>query len=272
MAQVGSRRTRWGALSGIAMVVALAVAGCASNSATPAKVYITPAPGTAGTAGPGGLDTGGPTPTVDSIVVSSSAPDNSWSFTFKKPLVSGVSDALSTTINDAVSSKVNGFIQNFTGGKLPAVTSGSPPSTLEGDFTIALTSPSIVSFRFTFLTHLSGSAQLAFDCGSLSIWVYTGATISLADIFTDQNAALPTLSSQAHAALAASLGKSLTWSGSATSISFFDNWAITKAGLEFTWAQGKIAGSEAGSPSVTLPWSSIKSLIKTSGPAGQFVR
>ena len=269
MAQVGSRRTRWGALSGIAMVVALAVAGCASGSATPGESEVAPAPVTAG---PGGADTGGPTPTVDSIVISSSAPDNSWSVTFKKPLVSGVSDALATTINDAISAKVNGYIQDFTEGKRPEVTSGSPPSTLEGDFTIALTSPSIVSFRFTLVTHVSGGAPLVFDGGSISIWVYTGATISLTDIFTDQKAALPKLSSQAHAALAASLGKSLTWSGSATSISFFDNWAITKAGLEFTWAQGKIAGSEAGSPSVTLPWSSIKSLIKTSGPAGQFVR
>jgi hypothetical protein len=251
------------------MMAALVAAGCSSSSETPAKIFLTQPPQSEG---PGGPVSGGPTPVVDGIVVTSSAPDNSWTFTFKKPLVSGISDAVAATINDAIAAKVSAYIQDFTGGSLPAVASGAAPNTLEGDFSLALVSPSIISVRFSLLTSLSGAAHLVAGTGSINLWVYTGATISLSDIFTDQNAALPSISSKAHAALAASLGTSLTWSGPATSMSFFDSWVITKAGLEFTWAQGKIASGSAGSPSVTLAWSSIKSLIKGSGPAGQFIQ
>jgi hypothetical protein len=45
----------------------------------------------------------------------------------------------------------------------------------------------------------------------------------------------------------------------------------TPAGLEFTWAQGDIAGQSAGAPSVILPWASISSIIKPGGPAGGFL-
>ena len=47
---------------------------------------------------------------------------------------------------------------------------------------------------------------------------------------------------------------------------------MTTTGLEFTWAQGDIASSAAGKPSAVLPWSSLKSIINPSGPAGEFVR
>lgn len=263
MAQVGGRRARWGVLACMALTTALAAAGCGSSSATPAKTYITPPPGPA---------SGGPTPAIDGVVISSSAPDNSWTVTFMKPVVSGIPDAVAGKINDAITAKVGGYIQNFSGGTLPAVAAGGAPNTLQGDYTTGLASPSIISLRFSLLTTLSGSSHLTAESGSINFWVYTGATISLSDLFTDQNAALSTISNQAHTALAASLGSSLTWSGSASSLSFFDAWAMTKAGLEFTWAQGKIAGDSAGSPSVILAWSSIKSIINASGPAGEFVR
>jgi hypothetical protein len=261
MAKAVGRRP-WGALACVIAGASLVVAGCTSTSGTPAPVYS--APPVLDTAGIGA------TPTVDTIAITSSAPDNAWTVTFKKPVLGGVSDTALTKMNDAITAKVNGYIHAFNGENLPSVASGGSPSTLEGDFTMAMVSPSIVSMRFSILTNVSGSGKLVEQVGSINFWVPSGATLNLSDLFTDPNAALSTLANKAHSGLSANLGKTLTWDGKASSLSFFDAWDMTSTGLEFTWAQGKIADQSAGQPAVTLPWADIKSIIRSGGPAGQF--
>ena len=276
MAKVGVRRARSGVLACVAVLAALAAAGCVGSGATPQVIYLTPPPGPA-TPLPSGFTpaptVGLPTPVIDSVVVSSNAPDNRWTVIFKKPVVSGISGASATAMNNAITSAVDGFIGAFTGSGLPAVASGDGPSTFEGDFSIALDSPTLVSLRFTIITFVTGAAHPVETPGSLNFVVSSGAKINLTDLFTSPVAALSTLSSQAHAALSTSLGSDLTWAGSASSMTFFEKgWAITPAGLEFTWAQGDIASEAAGMPSVTLAWSGIKSIILPSSPAGEFVK
>jgi hypothetical protein len=264
MSKVGGRRAGRGVLACFAVAASLTLAACGSSSA-PASAQINyTAPPAFGTDGVGA------TPTIDSIAITSHAPDNQWTVTFKKPVVSGGSDQAVAAMNDAITAKVNGYIHTFSGGSLPPVTTGGSPSTLEGDFSVAMTSPTIVSLRFSMLANVSGSGHFDNTVSSLNLWVPTGATISLADLFTDQGSALSTLKSKAHAALAASLEKTLTWDGKADSLSFFDAWDMTSAGLGFTWPQGKIADQSAGPPAVTLPWVDIKSIIRSNGPAGQF--
>jgi len=263
MGMVGGRRTRWYVSACLALLMAVAAAGCAGTAETPSVILITLPP----TPGPVG-----PTPAIGSVVISTSAPDSRWTVTFKKPVVSGISDTVAGKMNDAITAAVNGYIDAFTGSSLPAVAVGGTPSTLQGDFTIALDSPTIVSLRFTVFTSVGG-AGLVGQPGSINLVASTGAKINLTDILSDPTAALPVLSSKAHSVLATSLGRQLTWSGSAASISFFDKaWAMTDSGLEFTWAQGEVAGASAGMPSANLAWSGIQSLIKGGGPAAEFVR
>jgi hypothetical protein len=265
MSKLGGRRAGWGVLAGFAVSATLTLAGCGSSNATPTGQINVTAPAALDTAGDIGA-----TPSVDSIAINSAAPDNQWQVTFKKPVVSGVSDASDTTMNDAITAKVNGYIHDFTGGTLPTVASGASPNSLEGDFSIAMVSPTIVSVRFTVLASESGSDKVTNTVSSINLWVPSGQTISLSDLFTDPNAALSTISNKAHTLLSAALGKTLTWNGKADSLSFFDAWDMTPAGLEFSWAQGKIADQSAGPPTVTLPWSDIKSIVRSNGPAGQF--
>jgi hypothetical protein len=263
MAKAVGLRPWWGLLACVVAGLPLALAGCSGPKVTPEIIFTAPpAVDTAGI---------GETPTIDTIAITSSAPDNTWTVTFKKPILGGgVSDAALTKMNDAITAKVNGYIHAFSGGSLPAVASGGSPSTLEGDFSVAMISSSIVSLRFTILTDISGSGKLTEEPASISLWVPTGATIDLSELFNDQKAAVSALASKAHAGLSKALGKTLTWDGKATDISFFDAWDITPTGLEFTWAQDKIADQSAGLPAVTLAWSDIKSIVRGDGPAGQF--
>ena len=256
-----SRRARLGVLGCIAVAASLAATGCSSTTAPTAEIIYTAPPVT-------DVSAASVAPTIDSIVITTSAPDNQWSVTFKKPVISGGSNAAVKKMNDAIIAKVNGYIHDFNGHELPPVVAGNKPSTLEGNFSIAIVSPTVLSLRFSIVTSLAGADSLTIEPGSINFWVPTGATLALTDVVNDPKAALSAITKQAYNGLKADLGNVLTWNGKADSLAFFDAWDINKDGLEFLWARGKVAGLSAGSPAVTLPWANIKSIIRGDGPAG----
>ncbi len=268
------RGPRMMAVVGIALVALMAVAACGVNTATPETTYITPMPGPV-TPLPSGV-TPEPTlapPTITTFLVESTALDNRWKVTFKKPVIGGVSDAVAAKMNDAITAKVNGLISAFTEGGLPAVANGDGPSTLEGAYSIALNTAAIVSLHFTVLTDVTGSAHPVGRPGSITLLASSGAAVGLTDLFSDQAKALATVASQCKSVLTKTLGADLTWDGKASSFDFFNKaWVITPLGLEFTFAQGDLASGAAGMPSATVPWSVLKSVIKATGPAGEFVK
>lgn len=268
---VGSGRTRFGSLAGVAMCLAMVAAGCGGSSETPEVIYISPPPATLA---PGATPTPSPPPPgVASAVIATSAPDGRWTVTFKKPVISGVYASAATNINNAITARVNSYISGFTSQGLPAITGGAQPSTLDGDFTIAMDTGSVISLRFSILTYVSGADSSIGQAGSINLNAVTGATINLTELFSDQAAALSIITSKTKAALSAHLGSELTWPSGTVPISFFDKaWVFTPAGLEFTWSQEAIATHAAGTPSAVVSWSDLKPAIKVSGPAGEFVR
>jgi len=188
--------------------------------------------------------------------------------------VSGVPATVAAAMNSAINNKVSGFVSDFNGQNLTPVVEGQP-STLDGQFTIGLCSPTLLSLRFEVTEYVTGAASTFELVSGLNFAVSTGTVIQLTDLFTSSAAALPVLSSQAQTLLLADpdLGGVLSWPSSPP-MSFFETcWVFTTAGLEFTWNQGQIAASAAGAPSVTIPWTdpSLHSVISTSGPAAEFL-
>ena len=268
------RGPRMVAVFGLALASLVAAAACGVTNVTPGTTYITPSPGPV-TPLPSGV-TPEPTlapPTITAFLVESTALDNRWKVTFKKPVIGGVPDAVASTMNDAITAKVNQLISAFTEGGLPALASGDGPSTLEGDYAIAFNTATIVSLHFTVLTSVTGAAHPSGQPGSITLLVSSGATVGLTDLFSDQAKALSTVASQCKSELTKSLGADLTWDGKASSFDFFSKaWVITSLGPEFVFAQGDLASQAAGMPSATVPWSALKSVVKASGPAGEFVK
>ena len=277
MGMVGRRSMRRGVLAAVAVFVAVASAGCAGSSATPPIIYITPAPRTLG---PGETPTPGPPPpAITNAIVSPTAPDSRWTVVFKMPVIGGVSASTAKKMNDAITARVNAYVSAFTSRPLPAVQSGGKPSTLEGNYTIALNSSTLVSLRFSVLTQVAGAAATlgeaptVGEAGSINFTVSTGATIDLSDVFTSAAAALPIITAKTKDSLSRQLGSALSWPAGSLPMSFFDKaWAFTKDGLEFTWSQGAIASANAGPPSAVVAWADIKSVIKVDGPAGEVIR
>lgn len=262
------------AIFGVVLASMVVAAACAGSAATPEVIYITPTPGEVTPLPPGVTPepTAAP-PTITTFLVESAALDSRWKVTFKKPVIGGVPDDAAAKMNNAITDKVNASIKAFTDGALPAVASGDGPSTLEGDYSIALDTAATISLRFTVLTYVTGAAHPAGQPSSITFVVSGGATAGLPDLFSDQAKALSTVSAQCKTSLTKTLGTDLTWDGKATSLDFFSKaWVITPAGLEFTFPQGELASQAAGMPSATVAWSTLKSVVKGSGPAGAFAK
>lgn len=277
MSIVTGPKRLWAGLAGVALLAALAAGACTKSNATPRIIYITPVPGPTRT-----IVAGGPTPaptavpvlsTISSTLVTATAPDGRWKVVFKKPVVAGVSDAAAAAMNGAITTQVNAYIAAFTSSSLPAVVKPAEPSMLEGDFSIALNSPAIISLRYSVLTSVSGAAHSTGVPGSASFVAATGRTIGLAELFSDPGTAAKAIAAKAHATLSSALGKDLTWNGAATNLDFFAKaWVFTSGGLEFSWPQGQLASVAAGMPNAVVPWTDLKSLVKPSGPAAEFAR
>jgi hypothetical protein len=261
----GRRGRKSAALAAAALAAAVIAAGCGgSSSATPETIYVTPGPG----ATP--IVTAAP-PEIGNVVISQTAPDGRWTVIFKKPVVSGISTDLATKINDAIAAKVAGYISDFTSSDLPALATGKTASTLDGNFTIAYDSLSVISLRFSILTFVSGATHSTGKAGSVTFDA-SGSAVALADLFTSSNDALSILTSKSKQALTDNLGSDLKWPSGSIALSFFEKtWTITSAGLEFTWDQGAIASDASGSPSAVVKWSDLKPVIKPKGAAGQFI-
>ena len=274
---MGIHVSRWGRLPGlvgVAFSVALAVAACGSASSSASGGTPPPTATQTPTPTPTPTPTSVPTaPTVTSVTMGVSALDSSWIATFKKPVVSGIPDSVATTMNAAIQAKVNGLITAFTGMGLPTVLSGDGPSTLDGEFTIALDSPTLLSLRFKATEYASGAASTFDQVSSINFVVSTGAVIALADLFTTGAAALPVLTSKSHALLLANpdYGGDLTWPPTPALSFFATGWVFTTSGLELTWNQGDIAPMAAVDPSVNIPWLDLNSVLNASGPAAEFM-
>lgn len=299
---MGVRWARFGPLGCLAMATALAVSGCGSAGATPRTVFITPGttpgPGSVGiptptlvtadaspatdeptatptaTSGPSGSPTPVPSvATVTTAVVSDSGTSPQcgvWHLTFKKPVVAGVSGA--GAMNGSIATRVDGYISAFK-ASLPQG-GGAGPCTLDGAFSIGINSKTLLSLSFTILEYLGGATDTTL-AGSLDFGVASGAAIALTDLFTSATAGAAALSTQSRPLLKTLLGSSAdtAWidTGTAPAMANFEGaWVFRATGLQITFKELQVASVAEGTPTIVIPWASIKGVLRADGPAGQF--
>jgi hypothetical protein len=303
---MGSRWAPFGRLGGLALGTALAVSGCGLAGVTPKTVYVTPgtSPGPDSAAVPTptfvsdetSLPTAEPTPTptptptatlgpsasptpvpsvatVTTAVVSDSGTSpqcGAWHLSFKKPVVAGVSGAVA--MNGSIATKVDGYISAFM-SSLPQG-GGAGPCTLDGAFSIGINSKTLLSLSFTVLEYLGGATNTTL-AGSLDFGVADGAAIALKDLFTSATAGAAALSTQSRPLLKSLLGSSAdsSWidAGTAPAMGNFEGaWVFRATGLQITFKELQVASVAEGTPTIVIPWASIKGVLRTDGPAGQF--
>jgi hypothetical protein len=269
------------------LAAVLAISGCGGGSATPATIYVTPSPGPSDTPAPSespAESPASPTPTPVPVAATVTAAKEThtgstgschdWTATIKKPLVSGVPPDAAAAMNAAVDAKVAGAIDAFE-AVMAYGGGGAGPCTLAGDYSVALSTTSLLSLRFTFVQYTGGAGASTIAAGAS--FRTDGTAIALADLFTDPAAGAAKLSTESRSRLLAKLGSQgvdAGWvnPGTLPQLSSFDSaWAFTTAGLELTFQEITVAPHALGTPTIVIPWPSLAGVLAPDGPAGEFV-
>jgi hypothetical protein len=287
-------------MAAVLVAVVLAAAGCGGSGPTAQVIYIplgsspspslthvnpTVVPTPANTEASTPADTEAPTPTAPpkptsgqpsiasvKVTESGSSPScGSWTVEFAKPVVSGVPTA--DTMNSAIADKVTAFINDFK--SKVASGGGAGPCSLKGGYQVGMSSSTLIGISFSEVIYLGG-ASTGTVAGSINFTVSSGATVALADLMTSPAAGAAVLSTQSRALLPAALigdvdAGAINAGTTPVMANFEKAWAFTSAGLELTFQEFQVASAVSGTPSVVIPWASLKSVINPSGPAGPFV-
>lgn len=288
----------------VCAAVLVVASACGGSSATPQKIYVidTRAPSTATATAPAETyseptaeDTATPTdsptatPSGSSATASPTAVTNvatittkvvtgsgtsaqcgAWKFSFKEPVVAGVSGA--TAINTSIAAKVQAYIDAFKAQLSQG--GGAGPCTLDGQFATGTNSKTVLSLGLTVAEYLGGASSETL-VGCLNYGVADGAPIALQDLFTTSAAGAGALSTQSRVQLKTLLGPSadVNWMNTGTAAvmtNFATSWVFLQTGLQITFPQLQVASAAEGTPRIVIAWSALKSVLKSNGPAAPY--
>jgi hypothetical protein len=193
-----------------------------------------------------------------------------WKFSFREPVVAGVSGA--TAINTSIAAKVQAYIDAFKAQL--AQGGGAGPCTLDGQFTTGTNSKTVLSLGLTVAEYLGGASSETL-VGCLNYGVADGAPIALGDLFTTSTAGAGALSTQSRIQLKTILGPSadVNWINTGTTAvmaNFATSWVFLQTGLQITFPQLQVASAAEGTPRIVIAWTALKSVLKSNGPAAPY--
>lgn len=191
------------------------------------------------------------------------------------------------TVRSLMTKKVSDFKKEMTPSadepalELPEETpSESLGSDIDVSYTVALAKDDLISIEFTVSSYSAGAAHPNSYTEVVNFDLKNGKLLKLGDLFQPGAKYLQTLSAYCIQALKKQMkeaGDSMLdedWikRGAAPELTNYDNWTITKKGLQITYDPYQVAAYAAGAQHVLVPYSALKDIIKPDGPAGQFVR
>ena len=275
---------RWKAL-GCAAVLAAMVGACGEAAPTPIYVVRTPElPPTPiiiyttlpSTPSPKVKLTPAPAvpPKIASQDVSDSGKDKcgGWTVKYKRPVVSGV--AAAATMQGRIDARFAALVGDFK-SNIPTA-GAAAPCTFTGKFTATLVSASLLSIRIDVVESLGGASSKGV-AASLNMKVSSGDAIALTGVFSDMPGALDILSAQSRSllpAVPAMAGVGADWinPGTTPMLNNFDTaWAMSGAGLIVTFQELQVGPAACGTPSITVKWSVLHSVVDAAGPAAKLV-
>jgi hypothetical protein len=98
----------------------------------------------------------------------------------------------------------------------------------------------------------------------------TGQRVAFGDVFPDTTSALAVISAKSRSLLQDQLGSgfdpTVAVDGTSPSPVNFSNWAVTKDGMRFTFAQYQVTTRADLQPTVIVPWDTLLPLLAQTGP------
>jgi hypothetical protein len=174
-------------------------------------------------------------------------------------------DAINAEMNDEMETRA----AQWEVGPAADRQQGAKTNTLYGGFTTEILTPALASFTLTWKDDTStgppglGLETVTYDLG-------TGQRLAFADVFPDMTLALATISAKARSLLQDQLGSAfdpaVAVDGTSPSPVNFSNWAVTRDGIRFTFAQYQVVSRADVQPSVVVPWETLRPVMIQTGP------
>lgn len=245
----------------------------AATTASPVSADPSPSPSPSPTPQATPVVTGA---TLDGVVAATGA-----TYLVRYPQVSGLaSPAAAAAINTLLRDQAETSVRDFTSGigKDPPI-GPNLQSTLQGDYSVAYSSPDVLSLRLDSSYYASGAAHGGTVVSTFTFDLVSGRRLGLADLFRPGSAYLDTLATEARTQLRATLSAWIAdpaaaeWltTGSEPTADDYAAWAITPGGLEVTFGLYQVAPYAVGMPVVTIPIAHIAGLIDLNGPLAPLV-
>lgn len=254
--------TRGVCSTAMATVMLAALVGCGGSpgesrttTSTPSTPTALPPSSTAPAADAVRGTSNGKTYTVARSETEGATPDGSGKWTLVIDLLSGGDDRVADALNRAVKTSATQQLESF---KRDAGTDGTwafdtEPRLYFGGASIA----ELVTGTYMH----AGAAHPLLSTGTVVIDSRSAKPITLADLFTDEDAGLKQLSAQSKLLLPAVLNIPAPMAdepGNAPTEANFANWIPTPAGMEIHFADYQFGH---GRPVITVPWPALDGLL-----------
>jgi len=251
------------------------VGGPVSSSATsPVAASMSPIPSPS----PSPLPSPTPraTPVVTGDTLSGVVAATGATYQVRYPQVGGLAEpAVGAAINTLLRNQADAAVREFTSGIGKDPQAGpNQPSTLQLDFSVAYSSPDLLSLRVNSYAYPSGAAHGSDVLSTFSFDLASGRRLALADLFRPGSSYMNALATEARTQLSVTQADWMTdssmtqWlaTGTEPTADNYAAWAITPGGLEITFGQYQVVPYAAGMPVVTVPITHLAGLIDPSGP------
>lgn len=148
-------------------------------------------------------------------------------------------------------------------------------------YTVALAKDDLISIQFDISSYYQGAAHPNSYTDVVNFDLKNGKSIRLADLFNVGSKYLQTIAAYCIQDLKkqskakgddAMLDDDWIGRGAGASGENYDSWTITKQGLKIHFDPYQVAPYAAGPQQSTIPYSTLKDIIKADGPLGQFVK
>lgn len=189
-------------------------------------------------------------------------------------LIWTASPQIATAVNTAVTAWAQTEETRFQASVTEdlATAKNLPASVAHGNLTIkydvGLLNAQVASFHFSLNSYLPGQADLTQSTAGLTFNLVNGKLYTLADLFQPGSAYLTTLATASAKSLAAFEPASHCYLGTAPTAEAanFSAFWLTSGGLVVSFPAGMYTAAYCGTPSVTLPTTTLRSIAAAGSP------
>ncbi len=211
-------------------------------------------------------------PTIAEVKLSGGSQAEGYTWEVAFPTVSGpAATSVRQSVNDRVRAELTAAVDEFVAAakELPPGPGPGPSALTSTGYTVDRLDERLLSFRQPVSRYFSGAAHPGRVLLTFTFDLRTGRRLELADLFAPGAPYLDRLSELSRPLLLAQPGfDGFTGfeGGTAPTAENFAHWTVTEQELVITFDEYQVAPYAMGTPHVSIPFASVRTLLDPAGP------